>query len=170
MLSVMRGTGMEILGEMHVRQFFSSLGLEKRIESFAESTENSFLAAQALGVEQGQIVKSVLFLADEQPVLVLMSGDMNVHNKKLKSLLRVRKVKIADPDTVVAVTGFAVGGVPPVAHLQPVPTFIDGSLSRFAEIYPAAGTANNMFRTTFEELAQLTKARMVDVAMPKKRP
>jgi prolyl-tRNA editing enzyme YbaK/EbsC (Cys-tRNA(Pro) deacylase) len=159
---------MEIFGEMHVRQFFSSAGLEKRIKSFAESTENSFLAAQALGVEQGQIVKSVLFLAEQQPVLVLMSGDMNVHNKKLKSLLGVRKVKIADPDTVVAVTGFAVGGVPPVAHRRPIPTFIDASLGRFAEIYPAAGTANNMFPTTFEELARLTEAKVVDVAVPKK--
>ena len=161
---------MEIFGETHVRRFFSSLGLDKRIKSFAVSTENSFLAAQALGVEQGQIVKSVLFLADEQPVLVLMSGDMNVHSKKLKKLLGVRKVRIADPETVVAVTGFAVGGVPPVAHREPITTFIDASLGRFAEIYPAAGTANNMFPTTFEELARLTKARMVDVAMPKKKP
>lgn len=160
---------MEIFGEMQVRQFLSSRGLDKRIESFAESTENSFLAAQALGVEQGQIVKSVLFLADEQPVLILLSGDMNVHNKKLKNFLGVRKVKIAEPDAVVAVTGFAVGGVPPVAHRQPVTTFIDASLRRFAEIYPAAGAANNMFRTTFEELAHLAQAKMVDVAMPKKK-
>ncbi|MGE5311283.1 MAG: YbaK/EbsC family protein, partial [Nitrospirota bacterium] len=154
---------MEIFGETHVRRFFSSLGLDKRIKSFAASTENSLLAAQALGVEQSQIVKSVLFLADEQPVLVLMSGDMNVHSKKLKNLLGVRKVRIADPETVVAVTGFAVGGVPPVAHREAIPTLIDASLGRFAEIYPAAGTANNMFPTTFEELARLTKARMVDV-------
>lgn len=160
---------MEIFGEMQVRQFFSSLGLNKRIQSFAESTENSSLAAQALGVEQGQIVKSVLFLGDEQPVLVLMSGDMNVHNKKLKNLLRARKVRIADPDTVVALTGFEVGGVPPVAHRQPIPTLIDASLKRFPEIYPAAGTANNMFATTFEELLKLAGARMVDVAVPKNK-
>jgi prolyl-tRNA editing enzyme YbaK/EbsC (Cys-tRNA(Pro) deacylase) len=161
---------METFGEEQVRQFFSSMGLEKRIESFAESTENSFLAAQALGVHQGQIVKSVLFLADEQPVLVLMSGDMNVHSKKLKNLMGARKVKIADPDTVVAVTGYGVGGVPPVAHRRPIITFIDSSLNRFAEIYPAAGTANNMFPTSFEELLDLAKARVVDVSMPKKKP
>jgi Cys-tRNA(Pro) deacylase len=161
---------METFGEQQVRQFFSSMGLDKRIESFAESTENSLLAAQALGVQQGQIVKSVLFLADEQPVLVLMSGDMNVHSKKLKNLMGVRKVKIADPDTVVAVTGYGVGGVPPMAHRQLIPTFIDASLKRFAEIYPAAGTANNMFPTTFEELLHLTQAHVVDVSMPKKRP
>jgi Cys-tRNA(Pro) deacylase len=161
---------METFGEEQVRQFFSSLGLEKRIESFAESTENSFLAAQALGVQQGQIVKSVLFLADEQPVLVLMSGDMNVHSKKLKRVVGARKVKIADPDTVVAVTGYGVGGVPPVAHRRPITTFIDSSLKRFPEIYPAAGTANNMFPTTFDELLRLTTAHVVDVSMPKKKP
>jgi len=161
---------METFGETQVRQFFASLGLEKGIRSFAESTENSFLAAQAIGVEQGQIVKSVLFLADERPVLVLMSGDMNVNSKKLKNLLGVRKVRIADPEAVVAVTGFAVGGVPPVAHREPIPTLIDASLRRFAEIYPAAGTANNMFPTTFEELARLTHATTVDVGVPKKKP
>jgi Cys-tRNA(Pro) deacylase len=161
---------MATFGEEQVRQFFFSMGLDKRIESFAESTENSFRAAQALGVQQGQIVKSVLFLADEQPVLVLMSGDMNVHSKKLKNLMGVRKVKIADPETVVAVTGYGVGGVPPVAHRQPIATFIDASLKRFAQIYPAAGTANNMFPTTFEELLRVTKARVVDVSMPKKKP
>jgi prolyl-tRNA editing enzyme YbaK/EbsC (Cys-tRNA(Pro) deacylase) len=79
-------------------------------------------------------------------------------------------VRIADPETVVAVTGYGVGGVPPVAHRQPIPTFIDASLKRFAEIYPAAGTANNMFPTTFEELLRLTKAHVVDVSMPKKKP
>jgi prolyl-tRNA editing enzyme YbaK/EbsC (Cys-tRNA(Pro) deacylase) len=112
----------------------------------------------------------VLFLADEQPVLVLMSGDMNVHSKRLRNLTGARKVRIADPETVVAVTGYGVGGVPPVAHRQPIPTFIDASLKRFAEIYPAAGTANNMFPTTFEELLRLTKAHVVDVSMPKKKP
>ena len=161
---------MTTFGEEQVRQFFSSMGLSKRIESFAASTENSFLAAQALGVQQGQIVKSVLFLADEQPVLVLMSGDMNVHNKKLKNLTGARKVRIADPETVVAVTGYGVGGVPPLAHRQPIPTFIDASLKRFAQIYPAAGTANNMFPTTFEELLRLTRAHVVEVSMPKKKP
>jgi Cys-tRNA(Pro) deacylase len=161
---------MKVFKEDEVKQFFATKGVEKRIHRFSDSTENAFLAAQALGVEQAQIVKSVLFMADGKPALVLMSGDMNVHNKKLKNLLGVRKVRIADPETVLAVTGYEVGGVPPIAHRQAIPTYIDTSLQRFAEIYPAAGSSSNMFPTTFSELLDLTRAQIVDVATPKKIP
>ncbi len=98
-----------------------------------------------------------------------MSGDMNVHTKKLKKLLAVRKVRIADAETVLTVTGYPVGAVPPVAHRQTMDTYMDESLKRFANIYPAAGTTNNMFATTFEELMRLTKAQIISVAMPKKQ-
>jgi Cys-tRNA(Pro) deacylase len=160
---------MEPYGEAEVRQFLEAHGLKTQIRSFDDSTENAFLAAQALGVEQGQIVKSVLFLTDGEPVLVLMSGDMNVHNKKLKKLVGAKKVKMADPESVVALTGYQVGAVPPIAHRQSIATYLDESLKRFSTIYPAAGTTSNMFPTTFEELSALTKAEIVDVAMPKKK-
>jgi Cys-tRNA(Pro) deacylase len=160
---------MKHFGDQEVRQFLTSHGLEGQIHSFTESTENAHLAAEALGVELGQIVKSVVFLADGEPVLVLISGDMNVHTKKLKTLLGVRKVRIADAETVVAVTGYPVGAVPPVAHRQRIPTYLDESLKRFSTIYPAAGTTQNMFRTTFYELLSLTTSEVVDVAAPKKK-
>ena len=160
---------MEPFGEAEVRDFLAAHSLEAQIHSFAESTENAYLAAQALGVEIGQIVKSVIFLADGKSVLILMSGDMNVDNKKLKKLLEVRKVRIADADTVLAVSGYPVGAVPPVAHRQAMPTYIDDSLRRFTQIYPAAGTTKNMFVTTFEELLKITKAQIISVAKPKKK-
>ena len=161
---------METLGEKQVQEFLAGHGLDKEIYSFTESTENAFLAAQALGVEVGQIVKSVLFLADGQAVLVLMSGDMNVDTKKLKKLLEARKIRIADLETVMSVTGFQVGAVPPIAHRQTIPTYLDESLNRFSDIFPAAGATNNMFPTTFNELLQLTKARIIDVGKLKKQP
>lgn len=160
---------MKHFGDEKVRQFLTSHGLETRIHSFSESTENAYLAAEALGVELGQIVKSVVFLADGKAVLVLISGDMNVHTKKLKTLLGVRKVRIADAETVVAVTGYPVGAVPPVAHRQSIPTYLDESLKRFVKIYPAAGTTQNMFSTTFDELLRLTTAEVIDVAALKKK-
>jgi Cys-tRNA(Pro) deacylase len=160
---------MKHFGDEEVRQFLTFHGLERQIHSFAESTENAHLAAEALGVELGQIVKSVVFLADGKPVLVLISGDMNVHTKKLKTLLGVRKVRIADAETVVTVTGYPVGAVPPVAHRQKIPTYLDVSLKRFMKIYPAAGTTQNMFGTTFDELLRLTTAEVIDVAAPKKK-
>ncbi len=160
---------MEPFGEAEVSTFLAAHGLERQIHSFTESTENAFLAAQALGVEVGQIVKSVMFLADGKPVLVLMSGDMNVDNKKLKKLMAVRKVRIADAETVLAVSGYPVGAVPPVAHRQSISIYLDESLKRFSQIYPAAGTTSKMFATTFEELLALTKAQIVAVAIPKKK-
>ncbi|MFP3870003.1 MAG: YbaK/EbsC family protein [Syntrophobacteria bacterium] len=159
---------MEALGEIQIREFLAAHGLKRRIRTFAESTRNAALAAQALGVDRGQIVKSLLFLADDQPVLILMSGDMNVHTKKLKQHLRVRKLKIADAETVFKVTGYPVGGVPPVAHRQPIPTALDVSLQRFSKIYPAAGSSNSMFCSTFAELLQLAGAEIIDVAAPRK--
>ncbi len=160
---------MDAFGEAEVCKFLSHHGIETKIHTFAESTENAYLAAQALGVELGQIVKSVIFLADGKPVLVLMSGDMNVDNKKLKTLLGVRKVRIADAEKVLAVTGYPVGAVPPVAHRQAMPTYIDESLRRFSQIYPAGGTAKTMFGTTFEELLRLAEAEIISVAKPKKK-
>jgi Cys-tRNA(Pro) deacylase len=160
---------MNQFGVEEVRQFLTDHGLEARIHTFAESTENAYLAAQALGVELGQIVKSVMFLSDGEPVLVLMSGDMNVDTKKLKKLLGVRKVRMADAETVLKVTGYVVGAVPPVAHRQAIDTYLDESLNRFAKIYPAGGTASNMFATTFEELLGLSKAKVINVAKAKKK-
>ena len=156
-------------GEEEVRQFLNAHGVETQIQSFTDSTENAYLAAQALGVDIGQIVKSVLFLADGEAVLVLMSGDMNVNTKKLKKLLGVKKVRIADAETVVSVTGYPVGAVPPVAHRQIMRTYLDESLKRFSTIYPAAGTTKNMFSTNFDELLQLTAAQIVDVGAEKKK-
>jgi Cys-tRNA(Pro) deacylase len=159
---------MDQFGVAEVRQFLTAHGLEAQIHTFAESTENAYLAAQALGVELGQIVKSVMFLADGEPVLVLMSGDMNVDTKKLKKLLGVKKVRMADAETVLKVTGYPVGAVPPVAHRQAIDTYLDKSLNRFAKIYPAGGTTSNMFVTTFGELLSLSKAQLINVAQAKK--
>jgi len=83
---------MKNFGDEEVRQFLTSHGLEARIHSFTNSTENAYLAAEALGVELGQIVKSIVFLVDAEPVLVLMSGDMNVHTKKLKISSELEKL------------------------------------------------------------------------------
>lgn len=160
---------MKEFGAEEVRQFLVAHGLEARIHTFAESTENAYLAAQALKVELGQIVKSVMFLADGVPVLVLMSGDMNVDTKKLKKLLDFRKVRMADAETVLEVTGYPVGAVPPVAHRQAIDTYLDESLNRFAKIYPAGGTTSNMFATTFEELLGLSEAKVINVAKAKKK-
>ena len=151
-------------GEREVRAFFDGIGLDKEIHSFEESTHNSALAAETLGVEVGQIAKTILLLVDESPVVVVISGDMRVDLKKVRAKRNGRKVRLAGPEDVVALTGFKVGAVSPVALPEGIPIYLDRSLERFGTIYPSAGETNNMFRTTPAELASLTGGEETDLA------
>lgn len=151
-------------GKKMVEEFFRKKGIEKRILDYEESTHDSFHAAQAIGVEIGQIAKSILFIADGNPVLVVIAGDKKVHMKKLKKTLGAKKLKFAGEDDVRENTGFGVGAVSPVALPERVKILLDRSLRNFAKIYPAAGSSNNMFESTFEELKEMTNAHEVDLS------
>lgn len=153
-------------GEREVRAFFEGKGLFKEIRSFEESTHNSELAAQTLGVKVGQIAKTILLLVDESPVIVMISGDRRVDLKKVKALRGGKKVRLGGPADVVAHTGFKVGAVSPVALPDGIPVYQDASLRRYETIYPAAGETNNMFVTTPDELLLITAAREMDLAKP----
>lgn len=152
------------MGEERVRDFFLERGIEKKIVRFDKTTENSYLAAQTLGVEVGMIAKSILFMVDGLPNMIVISGDKRVDEKRVKNLLNAKKVKMAKPDEVFDFTGFEVGGVSPVGHKTVFPVFVDVSLKRYSEIFPAAGEHNNMFPSTFDELIILTDGKPVDVA------
>jgi prolyl-tRNA editing enzyme YbaK/EbsC (Cys-tRNA(Pro) deacylase) len=120
-------------------------------------------AADALGVSVGQIAKSVVFKlrAVERAVLVVTSGDRRVDEKKVAAL--VGPVGRADAEFVKAQTGFSIGGVSPVAHLNPPLTLIDRDLFRFDEIWAAAGHPNGVFRLSPQQLENLTGAPVADV-------
>lgn len=122
-------------------------------------------AADGLGVQLGQIAKSVIFRrkADGSAVLVVTSGDRRVDEKKVSAL--VGPVGRADADFVKAKTGFAIGGVSPVAHLNPPVTLLDQDLWRFDEIWAAAGHPHGVFRLQPEDLKQLTSAPVADVVV-----
>ena len=151
-------------GERDVLDFFEAAGIAKEISRFEESTHNAELAARRLGVEVGQIAKTILFLVDADPVAVVISGDRRVDMKKVRSLGRGRKVRLAGPEDVVRQTGFAVGAVPPVSLPARVAVYLDRSLRRYGAVYPAAGETNNMFSTTPDELLSLTGGREADLA------
>lgn len=155
---------MRTRGENEVRAFFESAGVPKEIHRFEESTHNSELAARSLGVQVGQIAKTILLLSDETAIVVVISGDRRVDTKKVRALGYGKRVRLAGPDDVVARTGFAVGAVSPVALPGGVPIYIDRSLRRFETIYPAAGETNNMFATTPDELLALTRGTEADLA------
>lgn len=120
-------------------------------------------AADALGVQVGQIAKSVIFRrkSDEAAVLVVTSGDRRVDEKKVAA--QVGALGRADADFVKARTGFTIGGVSPVAHATPPVTLIDRELFRFEEIWAAAGHPNGVFRLSPAQLEALTGAPVADV-------
>ena len=123
-------------------------------------------AADALGIEVGQVAKSVIFRrkADDMAVLVVASGDRRVDEKKVAAL--VGPIGRADADFVKSRTGFSIGGVSPVAHATPPVTLIDRELFRFGEIWAAAGHPNGVFKLSPQELQALTQAPVVDVVQP----
>ncbi len=155
---------MEERGANEVRAFFEERGLSKEIHTFGESTHNSELAAKELGVQVGQIAKTILLMVDESPVVVVISGDKRVDFKKVKALRGGRRVRLAVPEDVTTHTGFKVGAVSPVALPAGIPLYQDLSLRRFDAIYPAAGESNNMFATTPGELVSLNGAEEKDLA------
>ena len=118
-------------GSTRVQTALEAAGLDINIVRLQESARTAQLAADALNTVLGSIVKSLVFLADGEPVLVLVAGDRRADPSKLKRLLGARRVMIADAERVRSETGFSIGGVPPIGHRQPVPTWIDASLGRF---------------------------------------
>lgn len=116
------------------------LGLDAEVQELADSTRTAQEAAAAVGVEVGQIVKSLVFVDDDGPLLCLCAGDRRVDTAKLGSGVRQAK-----GDEVREATGYAIGGVPPVGHDRPVRTLVDASLLRFDLVWCAAGTPHAVF-------------------------
>jgi prolyl-tRNA editing enzyme YbaK/EbsC (Cys-tRNA(Pro) deacylase) len=138
-------------------------GATGAVRLLEDSTRTAPEAAAALGVPVGAIVKSLVFVADGEPVLVLASGDHQVATAKVAAALDVTKVKRADADTVRAATGFPIGGVAPLAHPQPLRTVIDRHLATYDVLWAAAGTPHSVFPTTYDELVRLTGGAPADV-------
>lgn len=149
-----------------VQAVLENLGLDVRIQVFEDSTATAPQAAAAIGTELGSIVKSLCFLVDGSPVLVLAAGDKRVDDRKLAALYGVgrKKVCIADAETTVQATGFAPGGVAPVGHPEPLPILIDSTFERYEMVYASAGSPNAIFPIPLPTLVQITGGQLVDVA------
>ena len=139
------------------------LGHPVDVRRFPEGTKTAPDAARAIGCEVGQIVKSLVFVADGEPVLALMSGANRVDVGRLATLAGASAAMRADPNEARAATGFAVGGTPPFGHPEPIRTFVDRDLLAFEEVWAAAGTPDAVFRTTAGELQRTTAAEVVDL-------
>jgi Cys-tRNA(Pro) deacylase len=146
-----------------VKQAVAAFGDLKIIE-FDADTSTAELAAQALGVTAGQIAKSLCFVGDGEPFLVIAAGDRKIDTRKLSRQLGKKKVRFADAPTVVSATGFNPGGVCPFALKTPVQVYLDESLFRYDVVYAAAGTANTALPATPGRLREITGAGTVDAA------
>ena len=128
-----------------------------------DSVHTAALAAEALGCEVGAIANSLLFDADGAPVLILTSGAHRVDTAKVAADLGVTKLRRATPEFVREHTGQVIGGVSPIGHPAPVPTYLDPWLRRYDVVWAAAGHPAAVFSTTYDELAAMTGAPEIDV-------
>ena len=148
-----------------VRAVLERHGLEGGLMAFDDrSTKTCELAAEAVGCEVGQIVKSLVFMADEMPVLVLVAGDRRGDSAAIVQVLGVSRVRFADAETVRSATGYAIGGVSPYDLPTGLAVLLDESLERFEEVYTAAGTPSSMVRIGRETLFELAGGRVARIS------
>ena len=141
-----------------------ALGYDFHIIEHTESTRTAQEAAERAGCELGQIVKSMIFKGKDsgKPILVLTSGANRVDEKRI-SQYAGEAIGRADPDFVRAVTGFAIGGVPPVGHLQNIETYLDEDFLQYETIWAAAGNPNAIFELPTQVLQEITNAKVMRV-------
>jgi len=140
-----------------VQDALRALGHRLTVIESEQPTKTAQQAADFAGCQLGQIVKSLIFkgTVSGKPILVLTSGANRVDEQRI-SAYAGEPIGRADPEFVRAVTGFAIGGVPPVGHLQPVETYLDEDLLQYQSIWAAAGTPNSVFELTPETLQKMT--------------
>jgi prolyl-tRNA editing enzyme YbaK/EbsC (Cys-tRNA(Pro) deacylase) len=140
-------------------------GLALKVVELPASTRTVVEAAQAVGCEIGQIVKSLVFKTNrsERPVLILASGANRVDERKVEVHIGEELLK-ADANFVRHHTGFSIGGVPPVGHAEEIATFLDEDLLQYREIWAAAGTPNAVFQISPTELLRITGARVEKIS------
>lgn len=141
-----------------------ALGVDVHAREFSASTRTAADAAAAIGVELGQIVKSLVFGADGEVVIALVSGDNLLDERKLAHAAGARETWREDPETVRETTGYPVGGVPPFGHREPLRIFVDEDLLSYDELWAAAGTPHVNFAITPSALLRATGGTVCDLA------
>jgi len=139
------------------------LGLDIEVREFPAGTRTAEDAARAIGVQVGQIVKSLVFVADDRPVLCLVSGSNRLDAARLAKLEKAQEISRADADTVRETTGFAVGGVPPFGHRTRIPVYLDRDLLLYETVWAAAGTPTSVFAVDPQRLAAACDATIADL-------
>ncbi len=159
---------MSLSPQERVRAALKAFGLASELTEFDASTRTAQEAADAIGCELGQIVKTLFFLADGRPTMALVAGDRQADTSLVAQLVGVgrKKLKMGSPEQVLEYTGYELGGVSPLGTVTPCDVVIDQSLQRFETIWAAAGNGHTVFpigtddliRATQGQLAAITKA------------
>ncbi len=147
-----------------IQNILQGLGVNSKVLEFTSSTRTAQEAADRVGCQLGQIVKSLVFKGQvsNKGILVLTSGSNRVDEKRIGQYTG-ESIGRADPDFVRTITGFAIGGVPPFGHTQPLETFIDEDLLQFTNVWAAAGTPNAVFELPSTDLIKVTGGSIVRV-------
>ena len=134
-----------------------------KVEVLNSSARTAVDAAISLNCEVGAIVKSLLLRTDDSFILCLVAGDKRCSLNKIKKMINKKNVSMANADQVKSQTGFSIGGVSPVAHLEKIKILVDSSLSRYENVYAAAGHPNSIFKITYKQLIKLTEGKEEDI-------
>ena len=156
----------DILNKEPVKRVIEALSMfnkNLKVQILEKTARTAKEAANALNCEEGAIVKSLVFKTETEFLLCLISGDKRCSLNKLKKVISKKDVSMASADDVKAQTGFTIGGVSPVGHLNDLNIIIDRTLERFQIVYAAAGHPNSIFKIGISKLKDLTKGRVEDI-------
>ena len=146
-----------------VQEFIAQFDPKLKVLALDTTARTAKDAAKSLGCETGAIVKSLVFRADDTFLICLVAGDKRCSLNKLKKVINKKDVCMANADEVKTNTGFSIGGVAPIAHLKQLNILIDKSLSRFQNVFAAAGHPNSIFKIEYYQLVQMTKGEVKEI-------
>ena len=146
-----------------VQRILSDFDSVKKVIVLDSSAKTAPEAASSLGCEVGSIVKSLLFKTENSFILCLVAGDKKASIRKIKEIFNYKDVSMAPADDVKKITGYTIGGVSPIGHLNKIDIFIDNSLERFTSLFAAAGHPNCVFKINFTDLQKITNGSIKEI-------
>lgn len=152
-----------------LQRFMHLQGIAGELLFLKEPTPTVETAAKAAGTHPDRIVKSILFLVNQQPVLTISSGLARIDMRRLACYYQVGviKIKLASPDTVLQLSGFQVGALPPFGHLKPLPTLLDSQVLLYSEVFAGGGADNVLLRLSPSEILRVTQAKVIELTTGK---
>jgi prolyl-tRNA editing enzyme YbaK/EbsC (Cys-tRNA(Pro) deacylase) len=153
------------LGTHELKAFMQDQGIQGEILYLDVPTPTVESAAQAVGAKVQQIIKSILFMIDDQPVLAIACGTSSINRRAIAELYQVgkKRVKLASPEMVLEISGYEVGAMPPFGHRQPITTLIDYRVLELTEAYAGGGAENALMRLNPQEIQRVTGAKALDL-------